>query len=95
MRFQKIDFSHVQDDGQEHKVSIIIAGVNPELMINEHQGVILKLYKSMPKLPMLYILLCTRFSQPKHEPPYDNNNKVGGGADLCVLGLACLACCAE
>lgn len=38
MRFQKIDFSHMQDDGQEHKVSIIIAGVNPELMINEHQG---------------------------------------------------------
>lgn len=28
----------MQDDGQEHKVSIIIAGVNPELMINEHQG---------------------------------------------------------
>lgn len=38
MKFKKIDFSHTQDDGQEHKVSIIIVGFKPELLINEHRG---------------------------------------------------------
>lgn len=38
MIFQQIDFQSTRDDGQEHKVSIIIAGDKPELMINERNG---------------------------------------------------------
>lgn len=38
MRFQQMDFHLVRTDGQDHKVSIIIAGVKPELMINERVG---------------------------------------------------------
>ena len=38
MRFQQIDFQSIKNDGREHKVSIIISGDKPELMINERQG---------------------------------------------------------
>jgi hypothetical protein len=38
MRFQQIDFQQTKNDGQEHKVSIIISGDKPELMINERLG---------------------------------------------------------
>jgi hypothetical protein len=38
MKFQQMDFEIIRTDGQDHKVSIIIAGVKPELMINERVG---------------------------------------------------------
>lgn len=38
MRFQQMDFHLTRTDGQDHKVSIIIAGKKPELMINERLG---------------------------------------------------------
>ena len=38
MRFQQMDFEIIRTDGKDHKVSIIIAGVKPELMINERVG---------------------------------------------------------
>jgi hypothetical protein len=38
MKFQQMDFEIIRTDGQDHKVSIIIAGAKPELMINERLG---------------------------------------------------------
>lgn len=38
MRFQQMDFHLIRTDGKEHKVSIIVAGAKPELIINERQG---------------------------------------------------------
>ena len=38
MRFQQMDFHLIRTDGKEHKVSIIVAGAKPELIINESQG---------------------------------------------------------
>jgi hypothetical protein len=38
MRFQQIEFHSIKNDGQEHKVSIIVAGAKPELIINERLG---------------------------------------------------------
>jgi hypothetical protein len=33
-----MDFHLIRTDGKEHKVSIIVAGAKPELIINERQG---------------------------------------------------------
>jgi hypothetical protein len=38
MRFEKMDFQYRERDGKGHKVSIIISGDIPELMINERNG---------------------------------------------------------
>jgi hypothetical protein len=38
MRFQEIEFHSIKNDGRGHKVSIIVAGAKPELIINERQG---------------------------------------------------------
>jgi hypothetical protein len=38
MRFEQMDFQYRKNDGVGHKVSIIISGDKPSLMINEKHG---------------------------------------------------------